>query len=288
MAKKKILSVGCELATEEIEYCAFDSDASLLDWDIILFKPQLGDILDYNDLYKGKPSLYDSSSFRLKERSEHWRREIKDAVESGKTVMVFLSDFEEVYIDTGRREYSGTGRNQKTTRIVDLYDNYRCIPAGINPIKTKGSAMKLTSRGSEPILPYWKEFEKYSKYRVVLSGENIPTCLTTKNGNKTVGAIYRAKNSSGALVLLPNIEFYNDDFVDHDNEDQFWTEPARIFAAKMLSVIVSLDKVFKADGESTPEPDWARAPGYELAEEAKIRSSLLKNETKLEVTVHSL
>jgi len=199
MAKKKILSVGSELAIADIEYCDFDSDASLLDWDIILFKPVIYEFASYTDYYQGKPRLSDSNSFRLKERSEHWRREIKDAVETGKTVMVFLADLYEVFIDTGRRKYSGTGRNQKTTRIVEGYDNYRCIPVKINPVKTKGSVMKLAPRGAELIASYWKGFEKYSQYKVVLSGENIPACLTTKNGDKPVGAIYKSKNSNVAL-----------------------------------------------------------------------------------------
>jgi len=77
MAKKKILSVGAELAVDDVEYCDFDSDASLLDWDIVLFKPVINEFTSYADHYQGKPSLSDSSSFSLKERSEHWRREIK-------------------------------------------------------------------------------------------------------------------------------------------------------------------------------------------------------------------
>ena len=199
MARKKIISVEAELASNEVEYCKFDSDTSLLDWDIILFKPEIYELANYSDHYQGKPSLYDSSSFRLKERSEHWRREIKNAVESGKTVIIFLTDLYEVFIDTGRREYSGTGRNQKTTRIVDEYNNYQCIPASINPVKTKGNAMRLAPRGAELISSYWKEFEESSRYKVVLSGEKIPTCITTKNGEKS-----GKSGKRGQIYLIPS------------------------------------------------------------------------------------
>ncbi len=159
MAKKKILSVGGLLAIDDIDYCDFDSDASLLDWDIILFKPSIDEFVISAEAYQGKPSLSDSNSFRLKDRSEHWRREIKDAVEHGKTVVVFLTDLHEVFIDTGKRKYSGTGRNQKITTIVDGYSNYRCIPINYDLVPTKGSAMKVASRGAEVIASYWKEFE---------------------------------------------------------------------------------------------------------------------------------
>ena len=87
---------------------------SLLDWGIILFKPEIGDFVSaYYDSYQGKPSLNDTQSFQLKECREHWRREIKQAVETGKTVLVYLPSLFEVYVDTGERSYSGTGRNQK-------------------------------------------------------------------------------------------------------------------------------------------------------------------------------
>ncbi|MDY0282079.1 MAG: hypothetical protein RBR35_16125 [Salinivirgaceae bacterium] len=58
-------------------------------------------------MFQGKLSLSDSNSFRLKESCEHWRREIRQAYETGKTVIVFLTTLEEVYVDTGQRSYSG-------------------------------------------------------------------------------------------------------------------------------------------------------------------------------------
>lgn len=276
------MSVEAELAVDDIEYCGFGSDTSLLDWDIILFKPQIHTIADYSSQYQGKPSLTDSSSFRLKEQSEHWRREIKDAVDSGKTVIVFLAELEEVFIDTGKREYSGTGRNQQTTRIVGSYNNYNCIPTKIDPVKTKGSAMKLAARGSELISSYWKEFEKYSQYQIVFSGADIPTSITTKNGNKTVGAIYKSKNSPGALVLVPDIEFYQDEFLEEKDDKQVWTKAGIAFGSRMLKAVVSLDKALKNEGESTPEPEWSKGSNYELSKESTIRSKLLKTEEKLE------
>lgn len=282
MAKRKIFSIGAELAIDDVEYCDFDSDASLLDWDIILFKPVINEFTSYADHFHGKPSLSDSSSFSLRERSEHWRREIKDAVETGKTVIVFLTDLHEVFIDSGKREYSGTGRNQKTTTFVDGYDNYRCIPANVNPVKTNGRSMKLAPRGSELIASYWKEFDKDSQYKVVLTGENIPVCIMTKNGDKPVGAIYKSRNSNGALLLVPDIDFYKDDYFEEKDEEQVWTKSAISFGSRMLKAVVSLDKALKNEGESTPEPEWAKALTYELAKESGVRSDLLKTEEDLE------
>ena len=97
-------------------------DDSLLDWDIILFKPIINSFISYNNKYQGKPSLSDDSSFQLLERSEHWRREINDAVDSGKTVIVYLSDFKEVYIDTG------TGDD-----VINFIKKYQCQIINLTP-----------------------------------------------------------------------------------------------------------------------------------------------------------
>jgi len=286
MAQKKIISVGFEIASDDVEYCDFDSDISLLDWDIILFKPVIDSFKRGIELYKGKPTISEDMSFRLKESSEHWRREINDTVDSGKTVLVYLTDLDEVFIDTGERRHSGTGRNQKTTRLVTEYNNYESIPVNLSPVKTKGSEIKLIPKGSELISSYWKEFAGVSNYKVILTHEKIPACLLTKNGDKNVGAIYRSKNSNGALILVPDIDFYPDDFLEDADDDQERSNEAISFAARLVKTVVSLDKSFKNTDERTPEPKWVKSTEYSFEKESLIRSELLKVEEKLE-TVQS-
>jgi len=280
----RILSVGFELASNDVQYCDFQSDKSLLDWDIVLFKPDInGYILTCSADYQGKPNLSDSNSFQLKERCDHWRREIKDAVEIGKTVVIFLSDLQEVYVDTGKRTHSGTGKNQRTTRLVESFNNYSIIPAKITPISTKGSSIKLAPLGGEIMSPYWREFESVSQYKVVLSGEKIPACFITKTGDKIVGAIYRSKNSNGSLVLLPDIDFCPDSFFIEEIEDgTVWTADATSFGARMVNAMVALDKALHSTGEITPEPSWASSADYTLPSELQLNRKLLEAEKLLE------
>lgn len=277
---KKILTVGLELASDDIAHEEFTSKTSLLDWDIVLFKPLIGEFISYDSQYKGRPSLNDSRSFQLKEACEHWRREIKQAVESGKTVIVFLSQVEEVYIDTGDRQYSGTGRNRATTRIVTPYDNYHSIPSDLGPTNTCGTAVRLASKGAEVLAPYWSEFASYSEYNVLLGNANIPACLVTKNGEKTVGVLIRSKTSSGTLACLPNIEFLPDQFFDEKGEN--WTDEAVQFADRFVRAVIALDAALHSSGEVTPEPAWATNPKYSLAAERSLRVDLLDAETQLE------
>ena len=254
----------------------------MLDWDIVLFKPLISDFGVYDDYFQGKKSLSDSSSFRLKECCEHWRREIKQAVETGKTVLVFLPALEEVFVDTGQRSYSGTGRNQRTTLHVEEYSNYRAIPAELTPVTATGSSMKLSAKGAELLAPYWAEFESVSKYHVILTSQKVPTCIVTRTGDKSVGAIYRSKASAGSLLLLPDIEFYADSFVKPKGEKQTWTPAATQFAARMISTIVALDKALRASGEVTPEPIWATDQQFALPAEPALRVQLLEAEREVE------
>jgi len=279
MAKKKILTIGFQLSDKNTEFCEFDSDLSLLDWDIILFKP---DIMDYihsrESMFQGKPCLSDDKSFQLKSQSEHWRREIKSAVDSGKLVIIYLSELTELSIATGENRFSGTGRNQKTTRIVTDYNNYASIPANLKAIKTKGRDIKLSAKNSEFISTYWKEFSSHSSYKVLIN-EEYTSCLVTKHGDKAVGAIVNSKNSTGTLVFLPDIDFYQDNFLNNDGE---WTKEAIQFSAKFIKSIVSLDKALRNSSELTPEPEWAKDEIYKLKEENLATDKLLLVESKLE------
>lgn len=286
MANKKILTIGLSLADDQTEFCEFDSDTSLLDWDIILFKPDITEYLYRREsTFEGKPCLSDDESFKLRAQSEHWRREIKAAVEHGKLVLVFLNELTPLSIATGKKEFSGTGRNQKVTRIVTSYDNYQSIPLGLKPINSKGKEIKLSAKNSECISSYWHEFSSVSSYKVIVESELTP-CLLTKHGDKVVGTISRSKNSNGALLCLPDIDFYPESFFigDEDEENEGdWTPEAKQFASRMIKAIISMDKSLRSSGELTPEPDWAKDTKYRLNQEKVASQKLLKIEKNLEV-----
>lgn len=283
MAAKKILTVGLELASSEPTYTTFRSKTSLLDWDIFLFRPEISEFLhNYYQTYQGKPCFNDTASFEARECCEHWRREIKQAVETGKTVIVFLPPLYEAYVDTGGRSYSGTGRNQKTTRHVELLTNYHTLPASLAPISATGSAMKLAPKGAEVLAPYWEEFGERSSYKVVLSAPEVPARVLTRVGDKPVGAIYRSKSSAGTLLLLPDVDFSPPNFTKRKGESEVWTSAAGQFAGAFLSAVVALDKALRSSSEVTPEPSWAATAQYTLAPETALRVRLLDAERQLE------
>jgi hypothetical protein len=283
MTTKKILTVGLRLASSQSTYASFDSKTSLLDWDIVLFRPDIDKVMRTGDEdYQGKPCLTDASSFALKECCEHWRREIKQAVETGKTVLVFLAPLEEVYVATGQKEYAGSGRNARMNRMVSLYSNYVSIPAFIDPVRVQGSSMKLVARNAEVLASYWDQFGGDSSYEVILTGEKVPACLVTKNGDKTVGALYRGNASGGVLLLLPDIDFSRDDFFKRKSDKIVWTPAAEQFASRMIGAAVALDRALRAGGEVTPEPTWAADAQFVLPTEPDLRTQLLEAGTQVE------
>lgn len=282
MSPKRIITIGFELASSDTKYESFRSKISLLDWDIILFKPQISEFTSNSEYYKGKPSLSDSTSFALKESCEHWRREIKQAFDTGKTIIIFLTSLEEIYVDTGSRSYSGTGRNRQATRLVAEYNNYESVPESLAPVNTTGSSMKLSTRGSEVLAPYWTEFESVSQYKVILNGPKVPACIITRTGDKSVGALYRSNSSAGTLLMLPDIDFYSDKFVKEKDGKSTWKPAAGQFAERMVSTVVSLDKTLRSASEVTPEPAWVTDPLFALGTEIALRSQLLEAEQKVE------
>jgi hypothetical protein len=279
---KSILCVGINIASDDVTEADFTSNASLLDWDIVLFRPEISSYTASHDYFQGKTCLDESDSFRLRERAEHWRREISASIQSGKTVIIFLPPFVQVYVDTGKRTYSGTGKSQKTTRHVDLFDNLRSLPVDLSPVGISENSIKLVDKGGEILGPYWKEFEESSSYNVVLSQSAVDPCLVTRTGGRVVGGIRKDKTSGGALVLLPDLDFDQDDFYKEEEDEFEWTEKARQFAARLIGSLVALDKSLKSESERTPEPHWAQSQEFTLRSESELRTKLLQLEDEME------
>ena len=272
--KKRILTVGFDLASDETGYADLDSQDSLLDWDIILFKPNLLASFYTQERYRGRPSFPEGKSFQITASCEHWRREIKRAIDAGKTVIVFTAELEDFFIDTGERSYSGTGRNQKTTVHVTQCHNYQTLPYSLSPVKSVGRAMKLSPRFASLLAPYWKEFADESRYQVTFSGSNLAACAATRSGSQTVGAIFDEGYPNGTLLVLPDVDFYPDHFVKEDQGAPGWTSEAEKFAGRMVAAVVALDAALRTEGRRTPVPAWATNKRFIFEAEQKSRDDL--------------
>lgn len=294
MAKKKIVSVECEIPGGLSERVDIESTTSLLDWDVILFNPDLDSYLYSYNSYQGKPSLKESDSFEVRAAANHWRREISDAVRAGKTVFIFLPKLQEVFVDTGKRQYSGTGRNRQATEIVAPFSNYRFLPLDIQINASEGKEIKLTKEG-DILADYWREFSNSSVFKVLISGKIGTPLLVTKAGAKTVGSIIHKQDTGGALVMLPFIDLDSEEFYEEasesspradgeetDEEDFVWTESGKVFGHTLLKSLLGIDKTLKQASAVTPQPEWAGASVYMLPQEGNLHEELLKIEGNIE------
>jgi hypothetical protein len=282
---KRILTTGLSLQSDSAHEEELDAKASLLDWDIILFKPDLSSFMYGAGTYQGKHCLDDTYSFSFKDACAHWRSEIKRAMETGKTVIVFLPELEEIFVASGERTHSGTGRNRQTTRIVVPDTNYSALPISIKPVNSRGTAIKPTPNGADFIAPFWKEFGAMAEYKVLLPTDTKGVFLTTRSGDRPVGAIQRFPGYPGSLLLLPEINFARDEFFEEDEDadgNLVWTALGKQFSARMVAAVVALDKALHASADITPEPGWTTGAIYTLPEEEGLRSELLESERLVE------
>ncbi len=280
---EKIVIIETRLPHDEVEFVSLHSQNSLLDYDISVFNPDISSFYGYpGDNYLGKPSLNDTNSFNLKEKLSHWRQEILGAIRAGKTVFLLLNELQEVYIATGEKSFSGTGRNRQVTRHVTVISNYELVPGGIDVVNSKGTAMKLHGRDNI-LATYWSELEPVSGFRVFISGEGVRPLVITKTGNKTVGAYLKYKDAPGTLVLLPYLDFDREDFTRTTRGgNELWTEKATQVGKQFVSAIIGVDNILKEGREFAPAPDWVAKEKYVLVKEQQIRNELLTLETKID------
>jgi hypothetical protein len=206
---KLILSVGFLFPGGFKEFVPLHSRRSLLDADVIIFRPSIGPFNRVESQFQGKPSLYDSASFELKNAASHWRQQIQMALNAGKNVFVFFPKLEEVWVDSGVKTYSGTGRNARPTRHVDPFNNYQMLPTFADRIlESVGTQMKLNER-SQLIADYWRRFGTRSSYNVTFEGLKVAATITTAAGAVPVACSFGLSGGSGRVVGLPALADYD-------------------------------------------------------------------------------
>lgn len=284
---KIVFTVACEIPGGVGQYVDIDSRISLLDADFVLFSPTLGiSILDYEGSFQGKPSLSDYTSFQIQDMVIHWGRELNEFLNAGKTVFMILNDLEDVYVRTGKKEYSGTGRNRQTKHMVRLLTNYEMLPFSEKIVKSKGTVMKLHPSG-ELLRGYWQQFGSESEYLVRIdSSEFLKPLLVTRSGNRTVGAVLRTK-AGGVLVALPWIDLDRESFSSRKDEneesedDRTWTPEAIVWGKRYFKALESLDRVLRSQNQTTPIPNWAQDDKIKTNKEIALYEELAKVQTEI-------
>ena len=212
---------------------------------------------------------------RFESSIRHWSSEIIGAFNAGKTIIVLLVEREEFHIATGQKNYSGTGRNRSTTRIVEQEDNYSIIPYAFKDLKNSTGVKFQRVKNLRPIEAYWNTMEPHSQYCVTFEAEKITPLLTTADGSRVVAGVVRSK---GNLVLIPDFIYSDDDEendeVDSDDADKEWTKADKKLAGTMETAFIAIDKECKGDNEFTVAPDWVNSNEFRLAAEGEYEDKI--------------
>jgi hypothetical protein len=272
MAKNRIFTVGLELPGDDFEHIDFNSDATLLDADIVLYEPTVGIATGYES-YNGKKLLDEYSSFEAKRRQDHWRSEIVAAVNAGKLVVVYLAKPTDYYRYTGQKQHSGTGRSRVTTNIVTEISSYDAIPNLKSVTPKSGTEIRLEREG-QYLAPYWKEFSAQSPYEVEIEGDFQRVLLRSRDGSRTLGA--GVHGATGALLFLPPLRYERKAFVRHDKESKksHWTKEALQFGRRLAAAVTSLADAISQTAQVTPSPTWAADSKFRLAAEGMVEAEI--------------
>jgi len=282
--EKRIICIGYEMPGHPDLFHRYSSNQSLLDADIIVFQPDIGGYpLDHDTgspYFQGKRCLSKDSSFNLKEHTSHWKKELSTALEHGKTIFVFFSEFEEVFVHTGKNTVSGTGRNAKVTNIVESFNNYTFFPAKLPPIIPK-SGNGITFTGNTTFSTFFEEFKDDLVYKSYLNEKLPEAFFLTRTGEKTIGSLF--KIGRGNLVLLPPISYDDTVFLKKNTNGQsLWTTEAIKFGKRLVKHLVEIDKVLRKSGERTPPPGWVSADEFKLLEEQTLSTRIEEITAKID------
>jgi hypothetical protein len=271
---KDIASVGIQIPSNKVDFYEINNRMALSDADIIVFSPMLCYDLYFTDNYRGKRCYDKNTSFELTEDFIHWKRELNIALGQGKTVFVFLTEKEEFYVHTGQQKVSGTGRNQQVTNLVDLFDNYKCLPINVNIQSAAGKTVYCQS----PVFQgFFNTFQKELYYEAFISSETIKKfCFTTKSKDRCLGTALKSLN--GHIVFLPMLDCHKDSYWNQNGKP---SKAGDEFGKRLISNLIEIDKVLKSHTDKTPRPKWLDSEEYELKEAVKTRKSIQLNLQKI-------
>lgn len=268
---KNLISIGYQIPGHSEIFKHFSDPVSLLDYDIVIIAPIMN--YEYYEYHDGKPRYSDSSSFQVKEDSQHWSREIQYSLNAGKTVFLILSEKEDFFVYSGRKEFTETGRNARHVNYVEHFDNYQFLSfASVRVQSTNG---KLVDKPRSSIFSiFFSEFKEYLSYKNYLEIAKADPVFLTKTGDKLVGAMIKNSNG-GHLVLLPYIEYDWEKFtLKNKKGESVWNKEAIAWGNKFSHCLIEIDKSLSSRNESTPAPQWILNQSFVLEAEKAILSKI--------------
>jgi hypothetical protein len=275
----RILSLDFDpLYGDENVRAHFGSDHSVFDFDMVIWDPQASFshyISSYDNYFQGLPSLSEHTSVRIKADASRRRAEFVDFINSGRTLVVITRPQQVCYVDTGERSYSGTGRNQRTTRHVDKFDLLSALPTS-KPSFLKASGDRIEYVGDGPLVRVLRDFKEYIAYQAVI--KDAPGTLIAKvTGTERSVACAMKTAGGGHLILLPEIDLasYDEDDEGDEEEGTQYVERAAEFQERLLDALEQMSGT-----RVLSRPAWAS--NFATAEQQSLRDEIVKQQSRVE------
>ena len=204
----KLLSLDYDPIYGDDDYTrsTFGSDVSVFDYDIVIWDPasSLSHYTSaYGDWYQNLPSLNDNESVRLASDITRRRGEFLEFLRAGRILIVVSRPPQECYIATGEKQYSGTGRNSRATRIVTKTDLWRALPVGSDQLSLAlGSGSRIKVDGSSSLAAFLKNRKEFFKYDAVMTAWPGTAVAKVQGTERAVSSFIKTKEG-GVLVMLP-------------------------------------------------------------------------------------
>lgn len=254
--RARLASMGYEFADPRIACFQFSSAQSLLDFDIVLWKPEpLTNV--YSREYESpsypsywRPCITTDQSARSVRDADRRRSEMLTLLESGRTLVVFMPAPATWYYHTGRKEYSGTGKNRQITNIVDDMDVFKLFPFAYSTKAGQGSEIDL--KAGEPFSTFWREYRESFRYSAYLEKPIGTPLLVIADTELCVGCATSV--GKGLVLLLPQLAFAGE--WDEEDDEEFEAEDAEQEIG-FFDALIQLVGSLRGDLGEFALPDWA-------------------------------
>ncbi|WP_431881193.1 hypothetical protein [Micromonospora chalcea] len=272
---------------DETERSTFSGDLSVFDFDVVFWDPaeSFRAYLDsgYYKRYRGLPWLSEHISVRIQADAKRRREEFVEFVNKGRVLVVFAQPPQECCVDTGRRTYSGTGRNRIETVQLDPFDLLSALPIAEHDISgARGS--RISVAGDGPIPALLRKYKDYLSYKAVMT-QHPGAPLAHVSGTERVVSFMQRSTNGGHLILLPSVDFLAPEN-EHEREDptpedeeaspgDLWLPVALDFQMDLLAAIAAL-----GGSTDSTRPPWAER--YATDEQDRLRVQIVDQQKVIE------
>lgn len=244
--------LGINTCFDTIEYDGFTSDdfrstTSFMDYDAVIVDTSYlsqSYRADYPETFKGKRAISKDESCLMVEDFTRTKAQIIEILKQGKNVFVLMGTNENCFIYTGETEYSGTGKNARSTNFVTEFNTFSFLPIDLNLTMVCGEKFNITCRS--PYSTFFQATKDMIYYDAFFEVPKKSALLVIPNTNKAISAVFEYEK--GKIVILPYL--YDESCFESEKE---WKK----YGTKYLDALFELNNALISHADSYVLPLWS-------------------------------